>query len=424
MKRWFSIALFAAVSWAAQMSEAEQNHLRQALAEAGNSPVDFIRAIENHLALYPDSPSRPDLERALIKGAGDSKDDDRMIRYGERVLAREPDDAQILERVTTALLRKGDRASAGRALKYAAHFDEILQAAVNDKAGSAREEVKLREGADRGHSRALLLQARAEGLLEHLPKAADLAERSYSAYPSVEGAREASRWLAADGKTEPAIQYLAKAFAVAELKAADPEAAQDRVRMGDLYRKLKGSETGLGDMILQAYDQTAAAFSARRQQMHQLDPNADAKEPMQFTLPGVQGGKLALASLKGKVVVMDFWATWCGPCRIQHPLYEEVKQRFKERDDVLFLAIATDEDRSIVKPFLEQNHWSPKVYFEDGLAVLLKVDSIPTTVIFNKHGDVASRMNGFVPERFVELLTARIREALDEPGAAPAVRIQ
>src|SRR5450756_1793198 len=110
---------------------------------------------------------------------------------------------------------------------------------------------------------------------------------------------------------------------------------------------------------------------------------------------------------------MDFWATWGGPCRIQHPLYEQVKSKFKNRNDVVFLAIDTDENHSLVKPFLEQNNWNRKVYFEDGLSQLLQVSSIPTTVIFNKKGEVAARMNGFLPDRFVEMLTARIQEALN-----------
>ena len=135
---------------------------------------------------------------------------------------------------------------------------------------------------------------------------------------------------------------------------------------------------------------------------------------MQFTISGLSGEKLPLASLKGKVIVMDFWATWCGPCRAQHPLYEEAKKRFKNRDDVVFLAIDTDEDHSLVKPFLEQNNWSQTVYFEDGLGQLLQVSSIPMTLIFDKEGRVFSRMNGFIPERFVDMLTERIQEALGE----------
>jgi thiol-disulfide isomerase/thioredoxin len=179
-----------------------------------------------------------------------------------------------------------------------------------------------------------------------------------------------------------------------------------------MYRKLKGNDGGLGDLVLQAYDRTSAQLNQRRAALRSLDPNAQLKDPLQFTLSSLLGDQLKLASLTGKVVVMDFWATWCGPCRVQHPLYERVKEKFRERDDVVFLAVDTDEDRSLVAPFLESNHWSQKVYFEDGLSSALKVSSIPTTLIFDKRGQIASRMNGFIPERFVENVTERIQEAL------------
>jgi thiol-disulfide isomerase/thioredoxin len=423
----FAILLLAASGLRAQqaavpdLSQAEQDSLRQALAEAGNSPVDFVKALEAHLTRFPNSPRKMELLRAIIKTSTDVRDDDRIVKYGEQVLAKEPDDAQILERVSAGLLRRGDKASAERALKYVVHFREILLTAVNDKAASGRDEVKMREGTDRATARGMILNARAEGILGNFAKASDLAELSFSLYPSVEAAREASKWLTAGGKTEESIRYLARAFTIAELKAADADGARDRANLGALYKKWKGSETGLGDMILQAYDQTSAAFQARHEQLKTLDPNAYAKEPLQFTLTGVQNEKLPLVTLKGKVIVMDFWATWCGPCRLQHPLYEQVKERFKNRADVVFLAIDTDEDRSVVKPFLEQNQWSQKVYYEDGLGQLLQVTSIPMTLILNKNGEVASRMNGFLPERFVDMLTDRIQEALGEakPAAAP-----
>ena len=94
---------------------------------------------------------------------------------------------------------------------------------------------------------------------------------------------------------------------------------------------------------------------------------------MQFTLSGLDGDKLPLSSLLGKVIVLDFWATWCGPCREQHPLYEQVKARFKDTGDVVFLSVDTDEDHSLVKPFLESDQVDgQKVYFEDGLQSLLR----------------------------------------------------
>ncbi len=116
----------------------------------------------------------------------------------------------------------------------------------------------------------------------------------------------------------------------------------------------------------------------------------------------------------GKVLVLDFWATWCGPCRVQHPLYEQVRQRFKDNPDVIFLDVDTDEDRSLVKPFLERQKWSQEVVYDDGLGGFFRLSSIPTTVVLNRRGEVQSRMPVFVPERFVDMLTERIGSALTE----------
>src|SRR5690242_8967621 len=73
-----SLCILASAQTAAtppgEMSQAERESLSQALGEAGNSPVDFIHALENHIAKYPNSPKRSELERALVKSAMDLKD--------------------------------------------------------------------------------------------------------------------------------------------------------------------------------------------------------------------------------------------------------------------------------------------------------------------------------------------------------------
>ena len=83
---------------------------------------------------------------------------------------------------------------------------------------------------------------------------------------------------------------------------------------------------------------------------------------------------------------------------------------------MVFLSINTDEDSSVVKPFVASQKWEDKVYFEGGLSEFLRVSSIPTIVILDKNGKMVNRMNGFVPERFVEMLSERIKDAL---GAEP-----
>ena len=394
------------------VSDSEEQDLNTALAEAGSSPIEFSRALEKHLEKYPNSPRRPELERGLVKAAIENKDERRIILYGERVLARDKDDLQILDRVARALLSGDSKETSERALKYSKHYEELVRAMRGQPASAHLSKAQWDEEINRSLGRALVLEARATGNLGKFDEAAALATESYQTFPTAEAAREIARWQARSGKEEQAIQHLADAFSIPDARTTEEARAKDRLRMGELYRKLKGSEAGLGDLILQAYDRTSALLAARQQRLRGEDPNVQAGKIMDFTLSSLDGGRLPLGSLKGKTIVFDFWATWCGPCRAQHPLYEEVKQHFRNSPDVVFLSIDTDDDRALVAPFLKEQKWEQKVYFEDGLARILQISSIPTTVIVDKRGEVVARMNGFVPGRFVDMLSERINEAL------------
>ena len=417
-----SFALAAAPVMPQVAPQTEQHDLQQALGEAGNSPIEVAHAIEHHLQLYPNSPQKAELQRVLFKTAMDLNDDRRILQYGEEMLARDPDNRQYLQALTAAQLRSGDRANAERALFHGRRLEELIRAIYKDDKfvpGGGREVARHKDEFDRGLASVLIFEARAQGLLEHKEEAIQLAESSYKIFPSVEGAREAARWLSAAGKDREAIEYLAEAFTIAGLRSADLDGANDRARLSELYTKLNGSDAGLGDLILKTYDQTAKRLADRRAELRQYDPNNQLKDPLAFTLSGVDGDKLPLSSLLGKVVVLDFWATWCGPCRAQHPLYEQTKDRFKDNPDVTFLSIDTDDNHALVKPFMESQKWTQKAYFDDGLQYLLQVSNIPTTVIFGKRGDVVDRMIGYLPDRFVDMLTERISDALGKP-AAPA----
>jgi thiol-disulfide isomerase/thioredoxin len=410
---------FAALGWAqsappaADPNAGESQDLSQAVSEASNSPVDFIRALEKHLAKYPHTTRRNEIERALVKAAIETKDDKRVIEYGGRVLVREPNDIQILDKVVRALLVSGSRDTSEQALKYATHYEELLRQTRAQPAPGHMSEAQWHEEVDKGLGRVLACEARATGNLGKLDDAMALARRGYETYPSAEAAREIGRWLHQAGRDKEALAPYADAFAIPDARNTDTDRAKDRARLGDIYRQVYGSEKGLGDLVLEAYDRTTGLLAARTLRLRQNDPNAQAGNVLEFTISGVDGAKLPIASLRGKAVVFDFWATWCGPCRVQHPLYEQVEQRFQSSPDVVFLSINTDDERDLVLPFLEENHWDRRhVYFEDGLSRVLAITSMPTTIVLDRHGAVISRMNGFVPERFVDMLTDRIKDAL------------
>jgi len=400
-------AMLSAACWCAAeaqtrtVSPQEQEELESALSDAGGSPAEYVRAIEKHLQKYPNSPRKDELERAAARSSIEANDSARIILHGERVLAREPDDLQMLDRVMGALLESDSKENVTRALTYARRYEQVVRKLPPQK-----------DLTQRGVGHAIAAEARATGTLGRFAEALGLAKESFDTYPSGESAREVARWQKKLGKLAEAAAAMADAFAMPSSRTTDSDRASDRREMGDLYREAHGSERGLGDLVLQAYDRNAALILVSELEFRADDPNFRLTDPMEFTLSGTGGRKLNLATLKSKVVVFDFWATWCGPCRVQHPLYEKVKQQFRGNPDVVFLSVSNDFKRALVEPFLDEMKWQGGSYFEDGLSRVLKITSIPTTVITDRHGRVFSRMNGFKPERFVEMLTARIHEAL------------
>ena len=124
------------------------------------------------------------------------------------------------------------------------------------------------------------------------------------------------------------------------------------------------------------------------------------------------------------MIVLDFWATWCNPCRAQHPLYEAGESHVpKKLTDVVFLAVDADEDHSMVKPFLEsQMNGTRRSTSKTVLQSCCRFPSIPTTIIFGKKGEIFSRMIGYLPDRFVDMLTDRVNEALGSARGGQSAR--
>jgi thiol-disulfide isomerase/thioredoxin len=381
---------------------AEQQELSNALAEAGNSSHEFLAALEAHLKKYPKTPSRFELERAITKSAIEIKDNARIVQYGEQVLAQDPEDLATLDAVSRSLVATG---KPEKALRYAQRYEKSLRSLDTPEIARWQTRAEL----DQGLGRALLYQSRAQLALNKVAEAVALAQHSHAANPTAESARALGQAYSAQQKPE-ACDAFAEAFVVSQ----DAERTADLAVLRAEWRKTHPDEKGLGDVVLAAHDRAVERGKQRLARLRAIDPNAMRSTAGDFVVSGPGGAKLDLATLRGKVVVLDFWATWCGPCRTQHPLYEQVKDRFKGREDVVFLNINTDEDRSLVAPFLEKNQWNKSVYFEGGLSRLMSVSSIPSTIILNKRGELASRMNGFIPDRFVDSLTERVKRILEE----------
>jgi thiol-disulfide isomerase/thioredoxin len=420
--KWLAITLAAGLACgdagraqvtAQQLEQQEQVELNSAVSEAGTSSIDFTHALERHLAKYPESKQRLAIEKALAKSAMESNDRSRIVLYGERVLTAEPrsDDFHLIDRVTQALLESDEPEPAKRALEYAKRYQHEVDSMRSRAAEGHMTEAQWSAEVDRAMARVLTLQARATGDTGNPEEAVKLAQSSWDLAPSAEGARELGRWLAKLNRLAPAIEYYADAFAMDDMATTSADRTRDRARLAELSTKLNGSEKGLGDLVLAAYDRTAALRKQILANMKRKDPNAGLSDLMDYTLAPADGGEpLTLASLKGKTVVMDFWATWCGPCKVQHPMIEKIRTRYEKSGDVVFLSVDSDDDHSLVAPFLKDMKWSGRFFFDSGLARMLTVSSIPTVIVLDKQGRISSRMVGFIPERFEEMLTQRIDE--------------
>jgi peroxiredoxin len=118
----------------------------------------------------------------------------------------------------------------------------------------------------------------------------------------------------------------------------------------------------------------------------------DRKLAPAFTLKDATGESVELANYKGKVVLLDFWATWCAPCKVEIPWFMEFEQQFKDRGFAV-VGVSMDEDGwSVVKPYVQGLKINYRILLgNDQVGQLYGgVDSLPTTFLIDRQGKIAS----------------------------------
>jgi len=142
---------------------------------------------------------------------------------------------------------------------------------------------------------------------------------------------------------------------------------------------------------------------------------ADASGPApDFTLQSRSGEQVSLSDLRGNVVMINFWATWCGPCRQEMPHLEALHQRYSGLGFTI-LGINVEEDSSLSGKFLAETPVTFPVLFDpaNGVSELYDVVAMPSTVIVDRKGNMRFIHHGYKPG-FENEYQSQIRALLRE----------
>jgi thiol-disulfide isomerase/thioredoxin len=141
-----------------------------------------------------------------------------------------------------------------------------------------------------------------------------------------------------------------------------------------------------------------------------------------FTLKTLDGKTLTRDGLKGKVVLLDFWATWCAPCRMALPELKDLQAKNAGKPLVI-VSVSVDDTPKVVEEFARGNGMSWPQAWDRGMQVtggVFRVDTFPSYVVIGADGRIAYRQHGWSPGRSAALLDDAVSKALAAMGKKAA----
>lgn len=171
--------------------------------------------------------------------------------------------------------------------------------------------------------------------------------------------------------------------------------AKTKALLKDLYMQEHGSDKGYATYLAKL--ETAA----REKQRNELAKAMLNEVAPRFALKDLEGKEVSLESLRGKIVVLDFWATWCGPCIESMPAMKSAQEKLQAKGDVVFLFVDTwesgEKQKENADNFMKKNNYPFHVLLDEENKVVaeFKVQGIPTKFVIDKRGNIRFRSVGF-----------------------------
>lgn len=382
--------------------------LQKAIDDASNDRAALAHNLEAYLQKYPESPQRPRIYRALVEADIQLHETSRAADYAERIVALTPTDVSMTLLAIQLLELGGDQAAMRRAVSYASRVLDIAERTSPVNKSPRLSPAEWEKEKQRDIISFLFLRGRLETKLGDSSAARKDFEASYALLPNASSAEELGEIAELQQDLNLAITEYARAFALAETSDGSPGRREIRQKLGNVWRLAHGTDDGLGDFLLRIYDETNRAVGGVP-----AKKNPSAKEPDEFTLrKEPDETPFPLAALKGTILVLDFWTTWCGPCRAFAPRFDRLGAQFQQNTAVLFLAVDCDEDETLVAAYLKEEKPKTTVVFADGLDRFLGVTAFPTLMVLDGSGKIAYRSDGFDPDTVEQEVSVAIRRLI------------
>lgn len=395
-------------------ADIESAALEKAFSASPGDPQALIKNLEAFLEKYPHSPRREQVLRTIYRQALQGNDPRKAAATAEKLLEFSPDDPDLLGSLADLYSRQDDSASREKGIFYATRLIEQSEKLSDETRPSEVPAAQWPEVRKLLRATAYTLRGRIYARAGESQKAAADFEKSLAAYPTAQVAEELGDAAMQLGEAERAIDAYATAFIIPDKRIDEARRDVIRKKLGSAYLAKYHSEKGLGDLILARYDEWVRSFPERFAGTGR--PNRDARDPYDFVLERLDGSPLKLSVLRGKILVLDFWATWCAPCRVEGKLLDQVRERFQGEKSVAFLAVNMDDNRAAVPKFVKEEAWKTPVVYAQGLEEALGVRALPTLLIFDGQGRVVFRQAGIDFESFVPTVEQKVRQALGKPG--------
>jgi cytochrome c biogenesis protein CcmG, thiol:disulfide interchange protein DsbE len=213
-----------------------------------------------------------------------------------------------------------------------------------------------------------------------------------------------------DAKVKEAEEQLRQAISL------DPKKAIARYELGMLLLQLGRDAEGVAELMAFDSGPLASPRYVDRALPVIADPSRARALPSEdFSFSTLDGATISKAGLRGKVVLLDFWASWCGPCRESLPAIADLHHKFANSPFEL-VGISSDYDEEAWKSFVSSNHmnWPEYIDLDGQIGRLFDVPGYPTYVVLDRDGAIAFRQTGLGPDSEKDI-EAAINRALAKP---------